>query len=85
MILSILYLAANIKPTKVIKPKINIDNRCFKGAPAIKSIEKDTMNITTDEPRSGSSKMSKMEREIKKTGLKKPNQSSLNSSYFLMQ
>ena len=69
----------------VNNPTTKIDIRCFKGAPAIKSIEKDTMKITADEPKSGSSKISNMEREIKKTGLKKPNHSSLNSSYFLMQ
>jgi hypothetical protein len=69
----------------VNNPTIKIEMRCFRGAPAIKSMEKDTINITADEPKSGSSKMSNIESEIRKTGLKKPNHSSLNSSYFLMQ
>ena len=70
---------------KVSKPTKKIDNRCFSGAPAMNKIEKDTMNITTEEPKSGSSKISNIEIEIKKTGLKKPNHSSLNSSQFLIQ
>ena len=70
---------------KVNNPTKKIDKRCFIGAPAINKIEKHTVNITTDEPRSGSSRIRSIESVIKKTGLKNPNHSSLNSSYFLMQ
>jgi hypothetical protein len=70
---------------KVINPKKKIAKRCLRGAPAIYKIEKDMINKTTDDPRSGSNKTNRIEKEITNTGLKKPSKSSLNSSYFLMQ
>ena len=57
---------------KVNNPTKKIDKRCFNGAPAINKIEKHTVNITTDEPRSGSSKIRSIESVTKKTGLKIP-------------